>query len=69
MTMEAVAQERVFVPALEAVDRARLRGEPEWLAVRRREARDRFAKLGFPTARLEEWRTTNVAPILAHALA
>ncbi len=65
MTVEAVAQERVFVPALEAVDRARLRGEPEWLAVARREARDRFAKLGFPTAKLEEWRTTNVAPILS----
>jgi len=65
MTVEAVAQERVFVPALEAVDRARLRGEPEWLAVRRLEARDRFAKLGFPTAKLEEWRTTNVAPILS----
>ncbi len=63
--MEAVARERVFVPALEAVDRARHRGEPDWLAVRRREARDRFAKLGFPTAKLEEWRTTNVAAILS----
>ena len=65
MEAEAVAQDRIFVPDLAAVDRARLRGEPEWLAARRREARDRFAKLGFPTAKLEDWRTTNVGPILS----
>src|SRR5262249_60098773 len=64
VSMEAVARDRVFVPALEAADRAR-RGEPEWLAARRREARDRFRKLGFPTAKLEEWRTTNIGPILS----
>ncbi|MHC4493105.1 MAG: Fe-S cluster assembly protein SufD [Planctomycetota bacterium] len=29
----------------------------------RREARDRFAELGFPTTKLEDWRYTNVAPI------
>ena len=65
MEAEALAEDRAFVPALESVDRARRRGEPEWLAARRREARERFAKLGFPTAKLEEWRTTNVGPILS----
>jgi Fe-S cluster assembly protein SufD len=65
MEAEAVAQDRIFVPDLAGVDRSRRRGEPEWLAALRREARDRFRKLGFPSAKLEEWRTTNVGPILS----
>ncbi len=35
----------------------------EWLRILRREAVIRFAQLGFPTTRDEEWRFTNVAPI------
>jgi Fe-S cluster assembly protein SufD len=47
-------------PAFEA----RLGGRwPEWARLRRREALDRFADLGFPTTRREEWRHTNVTPI------
>jgi Fe-S cluster assembly protein SufD len=36
---------------------------PAWLSAIRREAIGRFADLGFPTTREEEWRDTNVAPI------
>ena len=37
--------------------------EPAWLAAIRRAALDRFAELGFPTTRDEEWRFTNVGPV------
>jgi Fe-S cluster assembly protein SufD len=36
---------------------------PAWLAEIRRAAIHRFAELGFPTARNEDWKYTNVAPI------
>jgi Fe-S cluster assembly protein SufD len=36
---------------------------PEWLDGLRRRAADRFAAVGFPTSRDEEWRFTPVAPI------
>ena len=38
-------------------------GAPAWLAARRRSAMERFASVGFPTARDEEWRFTPVGPI------
>ena len=34
-----------------------------WLHKIRKDAIERFAELGFPTTRLEEWKYTNVAPI------
>ncbi len=37
--------------------------EPEAVGDLRRRAFERFAELGFPTPRQEEWRFTNVAPI------
>ncbi|MBA3318790.1 MAG: Fe-S cluster assembly protein SufD [Gemmatimonadales bacterium] len=36
---------------------------PEWLEPVRRAAADRFAVIGFPAARDEEWRFTPIAPI------
>jgi Fe-S cluster assembly protein SufD len=36
---------------------------PGWLRELRQRGADRFAALGFPTVRQEEWRFTNVAPI------
>lgn len=38
-------------------------GEPAFLHALRRLAIERFAALGFPTNKQEEWRQTNVAPI------
>jgi Fe-S cluster assembly protein SufD len=61
--MEAVAEEKGFSPNLDEIDSARL-GEPDWLAARRRAARERFEKLGFPTAKQEAWRYTSVGPIV-----
>ena len=36
---------------------------PEWLRSLRQTAAERFAEVGFPTRRNEEWRFTNVSPI------
>ena len=36
---------------------------PNWLRQLRRAGRTRFEKLGFPTTRQEDWRTTNVRPV------
>ena len=59
--MAAVKTETV--PYLEAF-RARTRdSEPAWLVERRRTAAARFAELGFPTRRQEQWRFTNLAPL------
>jgi Fe-S cluster assembly protein SufD len=49
-------------PWLAAVE-ARPQGGPRWLQDLRERGAARFAALGFPTVRDEEWRFTNVAPI------
>ncbi len=49
-------------PWLAAVER-RPQGGPRWVQDLRDRAASRFAALGFPTVREEEWRFTNVAPI------
>jgi Fe-S cluster assembly protein SufD len=36
---------------------------PSWLDELRRQAMERFLELGFPTARLEDWKFTNLAPL------
>ncbi len=38
--------------------------EPVWLRARREAAFARFEAVGFPTTRQEEWRFTNIAPVL-----
>jgi Fe-S cluster assembly protein SufD len=49
-------------PWIAAVER-RPQGGPRWLQDVRGKAAARFAALGFPSVRDEEWRFTNVAPI------
>ena len=36
---------------------------PAWVKERREHAAKRFAEVGFPTTRQEDWRFTNIAPI------
>ncbi len=38
-------------------------GAPQWIQALRAAGMDRFASLGFPTTRLEEWKYTDVSPI------
>lgn len=49
-------------PWLTVLDQ-RPQGSPRWLQDLRERAAARFAALGFPTTREEEWRFTSVAPI------
>jgi Fe-S cluster assembly protein SufD len=51
-------------PWIEAVEQ-RPQGGPRWLQDLRDRGAARFAALGFPTVRDEEWRFTNVAPLAA----
>ena len=51
-------------PWMAAIEQ-RPRGGPRWLQDLRDRAAVRFAALGFPTVRDEDWRFTNVAPIAA----
>ena len=51
-------------PWMTAIEQ-RPQGGPRWLQDMRDRAAVRFAALGFPTVRDEEWRFTNVAPIAA----
>ncbi len=53
-----------YVAEFERFRRELPAGEPAALQALRREAIERFAKMGFPTLRQEEWRLTNVAPIV-----
>lgn len=62
--MEAVIDEKGFVPNLAEFEGNRA-GEPSWLADLRRAAFARFEELGFPTAKVEQWRYTGVGPIVA----
>ena len=72
MTDVAARTER-YVADFEAFARNGASGAPQWLRELRERAIARFAELGFPTMKQEEWRYTSVAPIadqrfmLAHA--
>lgn len=62
--MEAVARpDDLYSASLARFEEKRFAGEPEWLSKIRREAFARFAALGFPGVKNEEWKYTNVGPI------
>ena len=51
------------LPYVTLFDTTEFGDEPEWLSIRRRDAIRRFAELGFPTRKNEDWHFTNVTPI------
>ena len=59
----AVPEESTFLAGFEDFHSERTGREPEALTTIRRRAIERFAELGFPTVKQEQWRFTNVAPI------
>lgn len=75
MTSRRAPSERRPAPAASPVDRYRAAFEslewqgalrhPAWLAPARRAAIGHLAEAGFPTTRDEDWRYTNLAPLLA----
>ena len=56
-----------YLSDFRALQKSREGREPSWLSRKRADAFDRFAELGFPTARRgnERWKYTSVAPIAA----
>ena len=59
-----------YVTAFEAFAGNGAGGTPDWVLSARRDAMARFAEAGFPTTRQEDWRFTDLKPIVreAHAL-
>ena len=62
MTAVKEKQDRYFAD-FAALEKRLAASDPAWLRPIRRAAIDRFAELGFPTTKNEEWKYTNVAPI------
>ncbi len=54
-----------YLSSFESFERSGAAGAPAWLKGLRRSAIERFATLGFPTTREEDWKYTNVEPVLA----
>jgi Fe-S cluster assembly protein SufD len=61
----AVTTKNRYLADFEALERHRARQSPAWLAPLRRSAIGHFAEAGFPTTRDEDWRYTNLAPLVA----
>jgi Fe-S cluster assembly protein SufD len=53
-----------YVGSFERLERERGAADPAWLRTLRRTAIEHFGSLGFPGPRDEEWRFTNVSPIV-----
>ncbi|MCH7839332.1 MAG: Fe-S cluster assembly protein SufD [Planctomycetes bacterium] len=53
-----------YLAQFERVEKEAREHGPSWLAPVRKAAISRFIEMGFPTVRDEEWRFTNVAPIV-----
>src|SRR4029077_17080814 len=60
----AMTSKETFLAAFADLDRRGLAG-PGWLRERRSEAITRFAEIGLPTPRDEDWKYTPLAPITA----
>ena len=62
-TPEAAKQVDPLLKAFERFEQAGASRQPAWLFPMRKAGIARFAELGFPTLKHEDWRFTNVAPI------
>jgi Fe-S cluster assembly protein SufD len=60
--IEVMEEKNSYLSDFEALE-ASLGGKPSWLRTLQRAAILRFAELGFPTTRHEDWKYTSVAPI------
>jgi Fe-S cluster assembly protein SufD len=63
MKMALTAQQKQVLADHARFSEAVGSGGPAWLASLRHEAIERFAALGFPTSRHEEWKYTSVLPL------
>ncbi|MBU6427876.1 MAG: Fe-S cluster assembly protein SufD [Cyanobacteria bacterium REEB65] len=58
-----IATNRALAAEFEHLIAERERSEPSWWIAARRDAFARFAELGYPTIRHEDWKYTNPAPL------
>jgi Fe-S cluster assembly protein SufD len=65
--MAALDPRQHYGEAFERFERGLGTTAPGWLKALRKDAFARFAELGFPTTKQEEWRYTSVAPIAERA--
>jgi Fe-S cluster assembly protein SufD len=59
----AMREQNAYVAQFARLEKEAAGGRRSWVQRLREEALERFAELGFPTTRDEEWRQTNVEPI------
>jgi Fe-S cluster assembly protein SufD len=64
-TVVASRDQDRYLAEFERLERRSAPRTSAWLAALRRAAMDRFAELGLPTTRDEDWRYTNLAPLAA----
>lgn len=53
-----------FLASFDRFEAREAAGDPAWLQSLRKEAIRRFAEVGFPTPALEDWRYTNLLPVV-----
>jgi Fe-S cluster assembly protein SufD len=61
---ETVTEPTPLLSGLRPAQQALAGSGPDWLRAMRRQGLDRFESLGLPTPRDEEWRNTNLSPIV-----
>jgi Fe-S cluster assembly protein SufD len=62
--LEVLEEKNSYLSSFAQFEKGQGAKAPVWLRQLRNAAIDRFAELGFPTVRDEEWRFTNVAPLV-----
>ena len=65
MSAASAPTRTLYLSQFERREQTRSEHVPSWLRALRRQAIGRFAELGFPSTKEEDWRFTNVAPIAA----
>jgi len=63
-TTPSAKQTDPYLKAFERFEQAGASAQPSWIFPLRKAGIARFAELGFPTLKHEDWRFTNVAPIV-----
>ena len=59
----SLTQTDPYLKAFERFEQAGAAARPSWLFPLRKAGLARFAELGFPTLKNEDWRFTNIAPV------
>lgn len=64
MSLQLAKEESAYAAAFRALPQTLSKQEPAWLRRVREAAFERFERVGFPSVKEEEWKYTNVAPIV-----